>query len=183
MTWLIENKVLHFYQAGYRAKHSNVDQLSYLVQTIIDGLQEKSRTKRQLLSFWISLRLLYVSGNRNSLRSYTVLALLEILCSGLTTSLEIENLSIKIFNSTINQISNPKYLSLTLDTELRFTKHIEATSLRALKKLNILRKLCGRTWGSKTKTLLNTYNTIVRPVLKYAAPIWAPASSSSKEKI
>ncbi|GFS79785.1 reverse transcriptase domain-containing protein [Trichonephila clavipes] len=91
--------------------------------------------------------------------------------------------SIKIFNSTINRISNPKYLVLTLGTELRFTKHIEATSLRVLKELSILRKLCGSTWDSKPKTLLNTYNTIVRPVLEYAAPIWAPASSSTKEKI
>ncbi|CAL1261061.1 unnamed protein product [Larinioides sclopetarius] len=91
--------------------------------------------------------------------------------------------SFKIFNSTINQISNPKYLGLTLDTKLRFTKHIETTSLRALKKLNILRKLCGSTWGSKLKTLLNTYTTLIRPVLEYAAPLWAPASSSSKEKI
>ncbi|GFT54019.1 uncharacterized protein TNCV_153801 [Trichonephila clavipes] len=33
------------------------------------------------------------------------------------------------------------------------------------------------------KNLLNTYTKIVRPVLEYAAPIWAPASSSSKEKI
>ncbi|XP_071034199.1 uncharacterized protein [Parasteatoda tepidariorum] len=51
--------------------------------------------------------------------------------------------SIKIFYSIINQISNPQFLGLTLDTELRFTKQNEATSLKALKKLNILRKLCG----------------------------------------
>ncbi|GFW87669.1 reverse transcriptase domain-containing protein [Trichonephila clavipes] len=91
--------------------------------------------------------------------------------------------SIMILNSTINQISSPKHIGFTLYTELRFTKHIEAFSLRALKKLNVLRKLCGSTRGSKRKSLLNTQTTIVRPFLEYTAPICAPASSSSKEKI
>ncbi|GFQ68332.1 reverse transcriptase domain-containing protein, partial [Trichonephila clavata] len=40
MKWLIKRKVLHFYQTAYRSQHSTVDQIFYLVQSIIDGFQE-----------------------------------------------------------------------------------------------------------------------------------------------
>ncbi|GFX61849.1 probable RNA-directed DNA polymerase from transposon BS [Trichonephila clavipes] len=37
--------------------------------------------------------------------------------------------------------------------------------------------------GSRPRTLKNAYSSIIRPVLEYAAPIWAPASISSKQKL
>ncbi|GFY17942.1 ribonuclease H [Trichonephila clavipes] len=64
---------------------------------------------------------------------------------------------------------------VTLDSELRFTKHIEQTTIKALRKLNILRNLCGTTWGSRPRTLKNAYSSIIRPVLEY--------SVSSKQKL
>ncbi|GFY69749.1 reverse transcriptase domain-containing protein [Trichonephila inaurata madagascariensis] len=45
MRWLIEHNVLHFYQTAFRAGHSTVDQLFYLVQSIIDGLEGRPHTK------------------------------------------------------------------------------------------------------------------------------------------
>ncbi|GFW02424.1 hypothetical protein TNCV_1733391 [Trichonephila clavipes] len=39
-----------------------------------------------------------------------------------------------------------------LDPELRFSKHIEQTTNKALGKLNILRKLCGTSWGLRPQT-------------------------------
>ncbi|GFW73750.1 uncharacterized protein TNCV_1542041 [Trichonephila clavipes] len=37
--------------------------------------------------------------------------------------------------------------------------------------------------GSRSETLLNTYNAIIRPILEYTALIWAPSASTSTEKI
>ncbi|GFU05473.1 RNase H domain-containing protein [Trichonephila clavipes] len=37
--------------------------------------------------------------------------------------------------------------------------------------------------GCKPKTLLNTYTALIRPILEYATPIWAPSASTSTEKI
>ncbi|GFU73791.1 probable RNA-directed DNA polymerase from transposon BS [Trichonephila clavipes] len=92
------------------------------------------------------------------------------------------NADIKIEDYNIKRVIFPTYLGVTLDSE-RFTKHIERTTIKALRKFNVLRKLCGTTWGSRPRTLKNAYSSIIRPVLEYAAPIWAPASVSSKQKL
>ncbi|GIY67796.1 hypothetical protein CEXT_338231 [Caerostris extrusa] len=47
-----------------------------------------------------------------------------------------------------------------MDPELRFTRHIEHTANKALRKLSILRKLCGTTWGSKPKTVKDAFCNI-----------------------
>ncbi|GFW91903.1 reverse transcriptase domain-containing protein [Trichonephila clavipes] len=77
----------------------------------------------------------------------------------------------------------PPILDVTLDPELRFSKHIEQTANKALGKLNILRKLCGTSWGSRPQTLKSTFCTVIRPVLEYATPNWTPASISVKRKL
>ncbi|GFW11611.1 probable RNA-directed DNA polymerase from transposon BS [Trichonephila clavipes] len=92
------------------------------------------------------------------------------------------NADIKIENYNIKRVIFPTYFGVTLDYELRFTKHIEHTTIKGLRKLSILKKLCGTTPGSRPRTLKNAYS-IIRPVLEYAAPIWAPASVSSKQKL
>ncbi|GFX74461.1 RNA-directed DNA polymerase from mobile element jockey [Trichonephila clavipes] len=92
------------------------------------------------------------------------------------------NADIKIEDYNIKRVTSPTYLGVTVDSELRFTKHIEQTTIKALRKLNILGKLCGTTWGSRPRTLKNAYS-IIRPVLEYAAPILSPASVSSKQKL
>ncbi|GFS58119.1 probable RNA-directed DNA polymerase from transposon BS [Trichonephila clavipes] len=81
------------------------------------------------------------------------------------------------------KVDLPTYLGVTLDPELRFSKHIEQTTNKALGKLNILRKLCGTSWGSRPQTLKSTFCTVIRPVLEYATPIWTPASISVKRKL
>ncbi|GFS88498.1 RNA-directed DNA polymerase from mobile element jockey [Trichonephila clavipes] len=93
------------------------------------------------------------------------------------------NANIKIQNSQIKKVDLPTYLGVTLDPELRFSKHIEQTTNKALGKLNILRKLCGTSWGSRPQTLKRTFCTVIRTVLEYATPIWTPASISVKRKL
>ncbi|GFT47390.1 probable RNA-directed DNA polymerase from transposon BS [Trichonephila clavipes] len=93
------------------------------------------------------------------------------------------NANIKIQNSQIKKVDLPTYLGVTLDPELRFSNHIEQTANKALGKLNILRKLCGTSWGSRPQTLQSPFCTVIRPVLEYATPIWTPASISVKRKL
>ncbi|GFV91119.1 reverse transcriptase domain-containing protein [Trichonephila clavipes] len=58
------------------------------------------------------------------------------------------NANIKMQNSKIKRVDLPTYLGVTLDPKLRFSKHIEQTAKKALRKLNILRKLSGTSWGA-----------------------------------
>lgn len=291
MKWLAEKKTLHFYQTAYRAKHSTVDQLFYLCQSIIDGFQEKPSRKttavfldlsaafdrvwRQKLIeiihkegivsnclIWINdflrgrnfrvkvngsfskthrtwagvpqgsvlsplLFLLYMNTLDPHINKEARVAcyaddvavwhthpdiqlsqrILNQCMEGFESwSQELKitvnpdktnfcifstdrknrgnfNLTINLFGSVIQRTKYPTYLGITLDDELRFSQHLEQISNRALKRLNILKRLCGASWGSRPATLLNAYTSLVRPVLEYAAPIWAPASSSSKGKI
>ncbi|GFS60040.1 RNase H domain-containing protein [Trichonephila clavipes] len=88
-----------------------------------------------------------------------------------------------IMNSQIKKVDLPTYLGVTLDPELRFSKHIEQTANKALGKLNILRKLSGTSWGSRPQTLKSTFCTVIRPVLEYETPICTPASFSVKRKL
>ncbi|XP_054720827.1 uncharacterized protein LOC129230454 [Uloborus diversus] len=90
---------------------------------------------------------------------------------------------LRIEDSVIKRVENPKYLGEFLDPELRFTKHTKITANKSLKKLNILRKLCDTNWGSRSSTLKSTYCTVIRPVLEYCSPIWAHASESAKETL
>ncbi|GFW00986.1 reverse transcriptase domain-containing protein [Trichonephila clavipes] len=53
------------------------------------------------------------------------------------------NANIKIQNSKIKKVDLQTYLGVTLDPELRFSKHIEQTANKAFGKLNTLRKLTG----------------------------------------
>ncbi|GFX51202.1 reverse transcriptase domain-containing protein [Trichonephila clavipes] len=86
-------------------------------------------------------------------------------------------------NSQIKKVDLPTYLGVTLDSELRFSKHIEKTANKALGKLNILRKLSGTSWGPRPHTLKSTFCTVIRPILEYATPIWTPISVSVKRKL
>ncbi|UYV78250.1 hypothetical protein LAZ67_16000683 [Cordylochernes scorpioides] len=63
------------------------------------------------------------------------------------------------------------------------SKHIISTSNRAIRKLNILRRLCGTNWGAKPRILRTTYTTLIRPIMEYATPVWAPSSSSLKVRL
>ncbi|GFS58849.1 probable RNA-directed DNA polymerase from transposon BS [Trichonephila clavipes] len=87
------------------------------------------------------------------------------------------NTNIKTQNSQIKKVDLPTYLGVTLDPELHFSKHIEQTANKAL------RKLSGTSWGFRPQTPKSTFCTVVRPVLEYATPIWTSASISFKRKL
>jgi hypothetical protein len=102
-----------------------------------------------------------------------------------TTDRRNRNINPRIFieKNLIEKKENPKYLGVHLDTELRFTKHIEEIEKKATKKLNILRRLTGMDWGCSAQTLRTTYTSIIRPILEYASPIWGNCSNSNIEKL
>jgi ribonuclease HI len=90
---------------------------------------------------------------------------------------------IKMNDKVIEKTNNPKYLGVTLDSELRFTKHVAEIEIKVLKKLNILRKLSGMDWGCSSKVLRTTYISTIRPILEYSSSIWSHCSESNIKKL
>jgi hypothetical protein len=74
---------------------------------------------------------------------------------------------------------SPKLLGVTFDTHLTFRNHVSNIQNTTKKRLNILKALAGRTWGQDKATISLTYNSVIRPVINYAAPIWSPTTSKT----
>ena len=89
-----------------------------------------------------------------------------------------KQLRLKIDNITLPTETHPKILGLTLDPKLTFNRHIENSSTKAKKSLNIIKALTSTTWGKQKETLLVTYKTLTRPILEYGATIYGPIIES-----
>jgi hypothetical protein len=79
----------------------------------------------------------------------------------------------------LNSDPNPKFLGITLDPGLRFSKHINIVRERSTKRLNILRSIKGKNWGASEKLFIATYKTLIRSIIEYAPFI--PSIISSKD--
>jgi ribonuclease HI len=60
-----------------------------------------------------------------------------------------------------------KYLGVIFDNKLTWKSQIENLATKASKRLTLLKKLGGTTWGSNRSTLLTTYKMYVKPKLIY----------------
>ena len=75
---------------------------------------------------------------------------------------------------TVNQqpipyVDNFKYLGVTLDRKLNFTKHFEDITQRCARRINVLKCIAGKDWGADRRTLLRLYTALIRPILDYNA--------------
>ena len=76
-----------------------------------------------------------------------------------------------IYNQQLREVSSAKYLGLSIDGHLTWKDHIneicsKANSAKAFLRRNIYQ--CPKSIKS------NCYQTFVRPILEYAAPVWSP---------
>ena len=78
---------------------------------------------------------------------------------------------------------NFKFLGVTFDENLTFKEHIEVVRARCLKRLNLLKALCGKNWGASPETILYTYRSYIRPVLEYSSILFAHSDWSLLSKI
>jgi len=78
--------------------------------------------------------------------------------------------------------SRPKLLGLRLDEKLKFDAHLEDMERKALRTVEMLRKVFV-TEKIDTKCRLQLYKALVTPQLEYASAIWQTANCSSLEKV
>ena len=90
---------------------------------------------------------------------------------------------LKINLDEIPEHSFHTFLGITLDARLRFHLHAHRISLKAKKRLNILRAVSHTTWGGDRQTLLRLYTGLIRPILEYNAFIFTYLAPSNQHKL
>lgn len=106
-----------------------------------------------------------------SLKSGMKLNVNKAKCINVTNEKEPYNFTYKSDGTEIAVYDEVKYLGVTLTSNLNWEPHITSICERALRKLSFLKR---RLRDAPSSVKLNTYKTLVRPVLEYADIIWDP---------
>ena len=85
---------------------------------------------------------------------------------------------ITLGETTLQTEEEVTYLGVTFDKRLTWKAHIEKAEAKARRKLAIMRKLAGTSWGANEKILKQVYQGTVRPHLEYSSTAWSTAAPS-----
>lgn len=94
-----------------------------------------------------------------------------------------EQVNLKLQGRVLPQTDTPTFLGVKLDTRLTWKPQIEEMERKGIRKLALLKKLAGTTWGADSKLLTRTYTGAVRPTLEYASTTWGTASKTNKSRL
>ena len=83
----------------------------------------------------------------------------------------------------LKEDDQPTYLGVTFDKKQTWKPHLQEAETRARRKLALMRKLAGSTWGANEKTLKTVYEGTVRPHLEYGAAAWNSASKTTLQSV
>lgn len=87
-------------------------------------------------------------------------------------------------DAPINTVSEYKFLGVTVDGDLRFTKHIDNIVEKCKRRVNILRCMAAKDWGNSVETQRTIYLQYIRSPMEYAAPSWSSwASDTNIERL
>ena len=75
------------------------------------------------------------------------------------------------------------YLGITFDKRQTWKQHIAKTEAKARRRLAILRKLAGTTWGASEKILKTVYQGTVRPHLEYGSTAWSTTAKTNQQTL
>ena len=89
----------------------------------------------------------------------------------------------KLEEDVLPQVDTPTFLGVKQDSRLTWKPHLEEMEARGRRRLVIMRKLSGTTWGANSKILKTVYTGSVRPVLEYASTSWYTAAKTNKAKL
>ena len=80
-------------------------------------------------------------------------------------------------------VDSTKFLGLHFDKSLTWRNHINYLQSRCASPLNLLRTVCGTTWGADRCCLLQLYKALVRSVLDYGCIVYRSAAPSSLRRL
>ena len=90
---------------------------------------------------------------------------------------------IKLGDSTLTCEDEATYLGVTFDKKLTWKPQISKAEAKARRKLAIMRKLAGTSWGANEKVLKNVYQGSVRPHLEYGSTAWSTTAKTHQQSL
>ena len=96
---------------------------------------------------------------------------------------KLPNLRLNYEGKQLQREDNPKYLGVFFDPRLTWSKQIEETQKKGIRRTALLKKLAGTTWGAHMSVLKKAYMGYVRPVLEYGIAAWGTAAKSNFAKV
>ena len=94
-----------------------------------------------------------------------------------------KSMPIKLGDTTLACEDEATYLGVTFDKRLTWKPHLSKAEDKARKKLAIMRKLAGTTWGASDKVLKHVYQGTVRPHLEYGSTAWSTAAKTHQQSL
>ena len=91
-----------------------------------------------------------------------------------------DTMHIRVNNETLPNEKHPKYLGVTLDRALTYKKHLENTAHKVSKRVSLMRKLAGTSWGASQEVLKTTAMALCYSAAEYCSPVWARCAHTSK---
>ena len=75
--------------------------------------------------------------------------------------------ALSLYSDLLSYYPQIKFLGITFDNRMTFTKHVEEILERCNKKFHFLRILVNKKWGPNPSTILQIYKQCVRPIFEY----------------
>lgn len=97
-----------------------------------------------------------------------------------TNSLSPARFSYSFNNCSLSRVTTHKYLGVTFDNRLSWTKHIDYITAKALKKLGYLRRTLSK---APIDIKLLMYKLLICPIIEYASPVWNPHNQFEINKL
>ena len=94
-----------------------------------------------------------------------------------------ETVKLEMNGRELQQEDTPTYLGVKLDKRLTWNPHLKDIEKKATRKLAIMKKLAGTSWGANSNILQRVYVGTVRPTLEYGSSAWATASKSNSSRL
>ena len=123
----------------------------------------KAKLKRNLLTLQTYCRLWKLKINNNK----TVYSIFT-----LSHKMARKTLELKIDGEKLEEEDNLVYLGVKLHCRMTLTEHLENTKRKAVKRLNIIKRLATTNWGAKKQILRHLYIGYVRAVMDYNLPLY-----------
>lgn len=80
-------------------------------------------------------------------------------------------------------VDNFNFLGIVLHKHLKLDSHLKHLSTSCFHFSNVMRSLCGISWGSDPTCLLRIYTSVIRPKIEYAAPLLLDCTLGQRLKI